>query len=238
MKRISAILAAGMMLFFFSCNNDGDKKDETKVADTTAAPAPVVAEPVFTPYKIAVIQHSVKDYAKWKVGYLAHDSMRLAYGVSQYRLGRGIPDSNMVIVVDKIADVAKAKEFAASPGLKDAMTKAGVTGKPTISFVDVVRHDDSKVDQKERVMITHKVKDYAAWLKAYDAEGKAKRAEYGLMDRSLGRGVDDSNMVHIVFVITDMAKAKARIASEDLKKLMTDAGVEGPPQLIFFKLDN
>ena len=36
MKRISAILAAGMMLFFFSCNNDGNKKDETKVADTTA----------------------------------------------------------------------------------------------------------------------------------------------------------------------------------------------------------
>ena len=238
MKRISAILAAGMMLFFFSCNNASDKKDEAKTADTTAAAAPVVAAPVFTPYKVIMIQHTVKDYAKWKVGYLANDSLRLAYGVSQYRLGRGIPDSNMVVVVDKIADVAKAKEFAALPGLKDAMNKAGVTSKPTVAYIDVVRHDDTKVDQNDRLMVTHKVKDYAAWLKVYDAEGKAKRAEYGLMDRSLGRDVDDSNLVHIVFVITDMAKAKARIASEDIKKLMTDAGVEGPPQLTFFKLDN
>ena len=190
MKRISAILAAGMMLFFFSCNNDGDKKDETKAADTTATTAPVVTEPVFTPYKIIVIQHTVKDYAKWKVGYLAHDSVRMAYGISQYRLGRGIPDSNRVVVVDKITDVAKAKEFGASPGLKDAMAKAGVTGKPTVSYVDVLWYDDSKVGSKDRLMVTHKVKDYAAWKKAYDAEGKAKRAENGLMDRSLGRDID------------------------------------------------
>ena len=238
MKRISTILASGMMLFFFSCNNGADKKEEAKPADTTTAAAPVVAEPVFTPYKIIIIQHTVKDYAKWKAGYLAHDSMRLAYGISQYRLGRGMIDSNMVVVVDKITDVAKAKEFAASPNLKDAMAKSGVTGKPTVSYVDVLRHDDSKVDQKDRVMVTHKVKDYAAWLKVYDAEGKAKRAEYGMVDRSLGRDLDDSNTVHLVFVITDMAKAKARMASEDLKKLMTDGGVTGPPQITFFKLQD
>jgi len=237
MKRISAIFIAGMMVLFSSCNNDGEKKDETKTADTTVAPTPVVATPAFTPFKVFVIKHKVKDFPKWKTGYLAHDSMRMAYGISQYRLGRGIEDSTMVVVIDKMNDVTKAKEFAAMPSLKDAMTKAGVVGMPTFDYIDVVWNDDSKIDQRDRVMVKHKVKDYDAWKKAYDAEGKATRTANGFTDRAIGRGVEDPNTVYLVFVINDMAKAKARMNSPELKKIMTDAGVEGPPQAFFYRLE-
>ena len=233
MKQITAILATGIILFFSSCGS-GSGKEEKKSEDTTAAAA--VAEPVFTPFKLAIIQHRVKDFDKWKAGYLAHDSVRKAYGISQFVLGRSLEDSNMVIVIDKMNDVQKAKEFSTLPSLKDAMMKAGVTGAATFSYIDVVRSDDTKMDQKDRIMVVHKVKDFDAWLKVYDAEGKAKRAENGLVDRGLGRGIDDPNMVSIVFAVTDMAKAKARIASEELKKIMTDAGVEGPPQIIYYRL--
>ncbi len=84
-------------------------------------------------------------------------------------------------------------------------------------------------------MVTHKVKDFDAWLKVYDGEGKATRASQGMVDRVLARGIDDPNIVHIVFAVTDMAKAKAAISSEAKKKLMTSAGVEGPPTIEFYK---
>jgi hypothetical protein len=56
------------------------------------------------------------------------------------------------------------------------------------------------------------------------------------VDRGLGRSIDDPNMVYIIFAITDMAKAKARVGSPELKKLMKDAGVDGPPQIVYYKL--
>ena len=240
MKQISTILALGIVLFFSSCNNSTD--DKTATTDTATAVAgtdtatKAAAEPVFTPFKVMVVQHHVKNFEKWKTGYMAHDSMRQAFNIARYGLGRGIGDTNTVIVINKIADAAKAKEFSTSPGLKEAMQKAGVSGPPKFSYIDVIRNDDSKIDQQERVTVAHHVKDFDAWLKVFDGEGKAARAGYGLVERGLGRGIDDPNMVYIVFAITDMAKAKARIGSPELKKLMKEAGVDGPPQIVYYKL--
>lgn len=245
MKRISATFAAASMLLLFSCNNNPKEKTDTKMDDTAVsatttttpvAAEPVAKEPVFTPFKIFMVQHKVKNFDKWKVGYLAHDSMRTVYGISKFIMGRGMQDSNTVIVMDKMTDVQKAKDFAKMPGLKEAMMKAGVIGAPTFTYADVIRNDATPIAQKERVMVAHKVKDFDAWLKVYDAEGKATRAENGIMDRGMARGVDDANMVYLVFAITDMAKAKARMNSPEMKKVMTDAGVIGPPKVMFYRL--
>jgi hypothetical protein len=100
----------------------------------------------------------------------------------------------------------------------------------------VIRDDNSPIEQKERLIVAHHVKDFDAWLKAFDGEGKEARASYGLLDRGLARGVDDPNMVYVLFAVTDIAKAKARSSSPELKKLMTDAGVDGPPTVSFYKL--
>jgi quinol monooxygenase YgiN len=195
-------------------------------------------EPVFEPFQVIFVQHPVADFDVWKDGYMAHDSMRMAYGISNYVMGRGIDDPNWVFVINKIEDAQKAKDFTALPDLKNAMDNAGVTGSPTFSFIDVIRNDDSEIEQKDRVMIVHSVKDFDTWLKAYDKEGMEKRAENGLLDRGLGRSIDDPNIVYVVFAITDMDKAKARIQSEELKNLMMDAGVEGPPTIQYYTLVN
>jgi hypothetical protein len=114
------------------------------------------------------------------------------------------------------------------------MGKAGVTSKPTIQFFHVIRFDP-EAKEKQWVMITHKVKDFDAWVKVYDGEGTAKRASEGMADAVLARGIDDPNLVQIVFDIKDMAKAKAALFSEEKKKLMTSAGVEGKPVITFYK---
>jgi len=87
-------------------------------------------------------------------------------------------------------------------------------------------------------MITHRVKDFDAWLKVYDAEVVAKRMENGMLDWGLARNTDDPNMVYIFFAIADIEKAKARINSAELRKIMADAGVVGPPQVFYYKLED
>jgi hypothetical protein len=237
MKQITTILTAVTMLFFFSCSNGGKEKEETQTTDSTTA-VKADTTPVFSPYNAVMVQHTVKDFDIWKTAFDGHDSVRTSYGITDEMVARGIDNDKMVYLLMKTADVQKAKDFTALPALKDVMKKAGVTSAPAFSFMNVIRDDNSTIPQKERMMVVHKVKDFDAWLKVYDSEGKAVRAENGMVDRGLARGIDDPNMVYILFAVTDMAKAKARVASEDLKKVMMDAGVEGQPQVYFFKYVN
>jgi hypothetical protein len=132
----------------------------------------------------------------------------------------------------KASDLAKAKAMLADPKMKETMQKAGVMGKPDIQFYHMIRMVGSPA--KQFVVVNHKVKDFNAWLKVFDGEGSAKRASEGLVDRALGRGIDDTTMVHIVFGVSDMAKAKAAIFSDEKKKLMESAGVIGKPDIRFY----
>ena len=116
------------------------------------------------------------------------------------------------------------------------MQKGVVTGPPIILYITVIRDDNSNIEQKDRLLVSHHVKDFDAWLKVFDSEGKETRAGYGLIDRGIARGIDDSNTVYVLFAVSDITKAKTRSNSPELKKLMTDSGVDGPPTINFYKL--
>lgn len=204
------------------------KEAATDAAADTAAPAPA------TLFSGVVVKHPVADFAKWKAAFDGHAQARTDAGLTPISLMQDKENPNLVMISMKVADLQKAKDFSASPELKETMQQAGVTGPPEIAFYNVIRFDESAASTQDRLIVTHRVKDFDAWLKVYDGEGAANRANEGLVDRALARGIDDPNMVLISFVVTDMAKAKARIASEDLKKIMMDAGVEGPPQISFY----
>jgi len=231
------LFALSLSLVVFACNNSTDEKDDasamatdsTSASSTTASPAPAS----FTPFDVVEITHTVKDYEKWRPFFDADSANRKAHGLGDIAVGRNISDSNKILIALKVSDTAKAMAFAADPKLKEAMDKAGVISKPEFTFFHVIRFNpDSK--EKQWVLVTHKVKDFDAWLKVFDAEGTASRAGDGLIDVVLARGVEDSNLVHLVFDISDMAKAKARMNDPAFKKLMTDAGVIGAPKIEFY----
>lgn len=237
MKQILAFLSAVMLLTLVSCNNNEPAKEEAKItSEATLTTAKVTVTPTFQPFTVTLIQHKVKDFDKWLPLYEAHDSARKASGLTEIGLERGLDNNNEITVAFKTDDLQKAKDFNNSPGLKEAMQKGGVIGSPTISYITVIRDDNSRIEQKDRLLVVHHVKDFDAWLKVFDSEGKETRAGYGLIDRGIARGVDDPNIVHVIFAVTDMAKAKARVGSPELKKMMTDAGVDGPPTINFYRL--
>lgn len=186
--------------------------------------------------KVAIIQHPVADYDRWRPIFDADDSARKSYGITTIGVGRTIDNPNDVIMYFRIEDTAKANACMSRPDLKPLMDSAGVTGAPTIEYVNSIRNDTSKTDITDRILVKHKVKDFDAWLKVYDDEGMDKRKTFGLVDRALARGMDDPNTVYIVFAVSDWDKANARMQSEEIKKLMTDAGVEGPPAFTKYKI--
>jgi len=161
-RNLTTVIFTGGLLFAISCNSGEEKKGD----DTGAKPdSGTVArtEPNTRPFNLMVIRHQVKDFANWLPGYEGHDTARLRYGLHNYVIGRGMDDSNMVMVACIMDDVNKAKEFGGLPDLKVAMEKGGVIGKPDVQLLDMQYIDTTRTTVTTRVRFTHKVKDYDAW---------------------------------------------------------------------------
>ena len=84
-----------------------------------------------------MIHHKVKDYATWRSGYDGHEKSRLSAGITNGRVFRSAEDPNDVVILQDVADVAKARSWSGSDDLKAAMQKAGVLGSPNIRFAAV-----------------------------------------------------------------------------------------------------
>lgn len=232
----TALLIIAATMFAASCNN-GDEKTSSTETVKTDSPATKTTEPA-TPAKprnIVTIKHKVADFAKWKLAYDADDTARVAYGLHNYVVSRGLKDSSMVMVALIMDDVNKAKEFAARPALKTIMQKAGVIGAPAIFYNDIQFFDTSVAVGPDRVSIRHSVKDWAAWKKEFDSHKQA-RMDAGLVDRVVSHEIGDDKQVSVVCGIADMKKAEAFISSKDLKDKMAAAGVVGMPDIFFYKI--
>ena len=82
-----------------------------------------------------LIRHKVKDFAAWKPAFDEHRAFRTAAGLKDLYLWRNLDDPKEVIVLFEASNPDKARAFAKSPDLKDAMAKAGVVGQPDIVFL-------------------------------------------------------------------------------------------------------
>ena len=223
-KTLASALAVGGVFFAVSCNSGDDKKGDDAKNDSNAVKtntAPV------KPSNLVVIKHKVADFAKWFAAYELHDTARQRYGLHNFVVARGVKDSNVVMVALRMDDLEKAKAFAALPDLKAVMQKGSVIGAPEMMYVDVQMQDTSATPGPTRMMITHKVKDWDVWKKAFD-EHKATRVAAGLTDRALGYEMGNNKMVMVVMIVSDMKKAEDFAVSKDLKDKMTAAGVDGP----------
>jgi hypothetical protein len=80
------------------------------------------------------IHLKVKDYATWRKAYDGHEKNRLSAGITNGRVFRNAEDQNDVVILQDVADVAKARIWFSSDDLKAAMQKSGVVGSPDVRF--------------------------------------------------------------------------------------------------------
>lgn len=239
MKQLKFLPAIGVafLLLFSSCGGDDTKTTDTTATDSTAATTttPPASTIDTTAQTIMVVKHKVADFAKFKIAYDGHDSMRLASGIHSYVIGRGVLDSNMVLVAVKADDAEKAKAFAKNPSLKAAMQKAGVTGTPDI-MIHTIRYQDQSENMSLLRSMTHfTVKDWAGWKTAFESN-RQLRADNGVTDRAYGHDVDDTKKVTLVVAINDSAKADAFWNSDIIKQKRVESGVVGEVKRFVYRV--
>ena len=112
--KIAALLFAGI------------SAPQVLVMSSAIAATPVESGPV-----LAVISHTVKDYAAWLPVYTGAESLRAKAGVTGAEVFRDPSDPNRLTIIHRFKTVTAATAFLADPALKAAMAKGGVVGAPT-----------------------------------------------------------------------------------------------------------
>jgi hypothetical protein len=80
------------------------------------------------------IHIKVKDYAAWRTAYDGHEKGRVSAGITNGRVFRCAEDPNDLVILQDVADMAKARTWFGSDDLKAAMQKSGVLGSPNVRF--------------------------------------------------------------------------------------------------------
>jgi heme-degrading monooxygenase HmoA len=83
-----------------------------------------------------LVQQKVKDFAMWKKAYDSMASLRASKGAISDMVFHDAGDKNKVTVILNWDSLDKAKNYAQSPELKEAMMEAGVEGPPQITFLN------------------------------------------------------------------------------------------------------
>jgi hypothetical protein len=84
------------------------------------------------------------------------------------------------------------------------------------------------------VLIRHNVRDFEAWKVGFDGH-RSKRIEAGLSEKQLLRGSDNGNEIVLLLEVEDLNRAKAFLASADLRDTMQTFGVVDKPDVYFLK---
>jgi hypothetical protein len=80
------------------------------------------------------VRHAVADPAKWRAAYDEFAPVRDSLGVTAQAVYQSVDAPNDITVTHDFASLEAARAFVASPELRTAMEKAGVSGPPTIWF--------------------------------------------------------------------------------------------------------
>jgi heme-degrading monooxygenase HmoA len=82
-----------------------------------------------------IVRHKVADYGRWKEAFDAHLGKRKAAGEVGHRVLLSVDDPHEVTLVLDWDSLERARSFAGSADLKQAMQGAGVVGDPDFRFL-------------------------------------------------------------------------------------------------------
>jgi hypothetical protein len=82
------------------------------------------------------VHHQVADYSQWRKVYDEVDVNRREFGMTSARVFQVSPTE--IVIETEWPTIEQARAYAASPGLKQAMERAGVTSQPEVLFLEEV----------------------------------------------------------------------------------------------------
>jgi heme-degrading monooxygenase HmoA len=85
-----------------------------------------------------LVRAKFQDYSKFHPVYTQHAASRKASGSKGARLFRSADNPNEVVALFEWDDLDKARQFAQSDDLRQAMQRAGLADRPDVYFLDEV----------------------------------------------------------------------------------------------------
>ena len=84
----------------------------------------------------------------------------------------------------------------------------------------------------ENLTLHFKVKDFNAWRTGYNGNEQGRHSA-GITNGRVFRNADDPNEVVVLQDVSDVAKARTWLGSDDMKVAMQKSGVIGSPSIRF-----
>lgn len=184
------------------------------------------------PAAAVIITHDVADFDAWKVVFDAHEGARKAAGFLGHHINRHADNPNRLSIYLAASDPARAKAFAESADLRQAMSAGGVTSAPTAVWVKPVTVDIVWDRQLPAMMISHQVAAFDAWLAGY-AAAETVREQGGIVGAAANQLLDAPNTALVYHQAESFDTLKAFMAQPGLKDAMQRAGVTSAPDVTF-----
>jgi hypothetical protein len=242
---LSKPLWVAAVLFLSACGDNksktdtetygGDTTSTTNTSTSTTTETSTMPTTITTPQNMLVARQKTNDFTKWKAFYDSRDSNRMANGIHNYVIGRGVQDTSIVFVAMRVDDLAKAKAYAKDPSRQKSMQKFGIASAPTFDVYTLTFQDTARLSTDIRSMSTFTVKGWTNWQKNFEM-GNQERMQNGLTTRAYGHDASDTNKVVVVVAIADTAKARAFWNSDSLKQRMARSGVIGQPKRFIYRV--
>ncbi len=87
-----------------------------------------------------VVRFHVHDYDQWKPAFDDAEGLRRRHGATGHRVYRDLRDRSRVVVHEDFPSIEAAQGFADDPALREAMSRGGVEGEPSFTFVEQADH--------------------------------------------------------------------------------------------------
>lgn len=83
-----------------------------------------------------IVNHRVKDYATWKVGFDSDEQRRIDAGINLISVGQKAGDPGNVYIVFNVEDPSIVPQFMADPVLQQKMQELGVISEPEAIVIE------------------------------------------------------------------------------------------------------
>jgi quinol monooxygenase YgiN len=184
------------------------------------------------PPAAVVVRHQVADFDTWKVAFDGHENARREAGCLGHHINRAKDDPNLVTVYLAVEDVERAKAFAASDDVKQAMEEAGVTSAPELTWATPVREAVVWDRELPAILISHQVADFDSWLAGYNAADDFRQAR-GIIGHAANRSLDDPSVAMVYHQAESFDTLRAFLEDDELAAAMKGAGVISEPEVSF-----
>jgi len=184
------------------------------------------------PPAAVIITHEVADWATWKSHFDAHEGARKVAGILGHHINRGLDNPNRVTLYLAVSDIGKARAFAASPDLQNAMVAGGVKGAPTVVWVKPLTEQVVWDREVPAMLVSHTVANLDTWLAGYGASAAVQK-QGGIIGEAANQSLDDPSTVVVYHQAESHDTLKAFMANPSLAEAMKKAGVTSAPQVTY-----